>query len=79
MSDAMYIKPDGMRILYVYLMLEERQIVNYNRICEQYDISYRTFMRIITSIRDALFDADHYCTGQLVFNKTRDTYELIKY
>lgn len=73
------LKPDGTRILVVYLMLDNRQVVNYERIKEMFEISYPTFMRLIASLRDALDSMWLLSKAELIFNKGRNSYELIKY
>lgn len=72
------LKPDGMRVLAVYIMLDNRQIVNYERINSMFEISYMTFMRTIASIRDALDNFEVKSNEKLIFNKRKDSYELIK-
>jgi len=73
------IKPDGMRVLLIYLMLDNRQIVNYKRIGQALEISYKTFGRTIASLRDAVGSELLCAKAEIVFNRKRNTYELIKY
>ena len=72
------VKPQAVRILTVFLMLEKRQIVNYDRIYDMFEISYNTFMRLIYSIREVLNNYQLQYNATLVFNRKRHTYELIK-
>lgn len=78
-SNYRYLKPDGMRVLFIYLMLENKQIVNFDRITQAFEISYRTFGRAIASIRDALNNSELAYKCEVIFNRKRNTYELIKY
>ena len=73
------VKPEAVRILAVFLLLEKRQIVNYDRIYLMYEISYNTFMRIIYSIREVLNNNEVPYKATLIFNRRRNTYELIKF
>ena len=74
-----YLKPDGMRILVIYLMLENKQTVNYKRINEIFEISYKTFGRAIASIRTATSNVELANKAEVIFNRRRNSYELIRY
>ena len=68
----------GMRLLVVYLMLYNGQTVNYNKVYDMFEISYPTFARIIGTIRDSVENNDLAVKSKLIYNRRKDTYELIK-
>jgi hypothetical protein len=59
-------------------MLEKRQKVNYEIIQEIYGCSYRTFKRLICSVREAIELVCDPMKTYIIYNRKRDSYELIK-
>ncbi len=66
------------RVLTIFIKLLRRQRVNYEIVYEMYECSKRTMDRIIASIRDALDNSDIYYDFELIYNKKRNSYELIR-
>ena len=66
-----------LRVLTVYLMLEKRQKVNFETIEQIYGCSQRTFKRLIASVRDAVEIVYDSSKTYVIYNKKRNSYELI--
>lgn len=58
-------------------MLERRQKVNYEIIEKLYGCSHRTFKRLIASVRSSLQIVFDPMKTYIVFNRKRNSYELI--
>jgi len=61
----------------VYIMLQHKQRVNYDIVFEKFGCSERTFKRIIATIRELIEIVIPLPNTYLIFNKTRNSYELI--
>ena len=59
-------------------MLEKRQKVNYEIIEKLYGCSHRTFKRLISSVRSSLQIVFNSEKTYIIFNRKRNSYELIK-
>lgn len=73
------IKADGMRLVVIYIMLENRQVVNYSKIYQMFEISYSTFARVIAQLRLIVRDGILCPKGVVIFNRRRNSYELIRF
>ena len=58
-------------------MLIKRQKVNFEIIQEIYGCSYRTFKRLICSVREAIELVHNPYKTYIIYNKKRNSYELI--
>ena len=59
-------------------MLEKGQKVNFEIIEQLYGCSHRTFKRLIASVRDAIETVFDPMKTYIIFNRKRNSYELIK-
>ena len=66
------------KVTMVYIMLQHKQRVNYDIVFEKFGCSERTFKRIIATIRELIEIVIPLPNTYLVFNKTRNSYELIQ-